>query len=191
MTTIVLFHHAQGLTPGISELGRKIGGRGHVVHTPDYFEGRTFDNILEGYAYVQERGFDSYDQWAEQKVAELPTDAVYIGVSLGVRAAQRLAQTRSGARGAILIEACLPPDEFGTQWPDEVPVQIHGAQDDPLFALEGDLQAAQALIEAHAATDLHTYPGDKHLFCDSSLPGYDAEATDLLVERVRSFVSRV
>lgn len=191
MTSIVLFHHARGCTPGVTEFARRIGRPGQVVRTPDFFEGRTFDTIFEGFAEVKERGFDAYQQWADQQVAELPSDAVYIGISLGVMAAQRLAQNRSGARGAVLIDACLPPDQFGSTWPAEIPVQIHGAKDDPLFALEGDLQAAQELLESHAATDLYTYPGDQHLFIDSSLPGYDAKAADIVIERVRSFISHV
>lgn len=191
MTSIVVFHHAQGCTPGVAEFANRIGRRGQVVRTPDFFEGRTFDTISEGLAAVKERGFDAYQQWADRQVAELPSDAVYVGISLGVMAAQRLAQTRSGARGAVLIDACVPPEQLGSSWPAEVPVQIHGAEDDPFFALEGDLQAAKDLLESHASTSLYTYPGDQHLFIDSSLPGYDAKAADLLIERVRSFIGHV
>ena len=55
--------------------------------------------------------------------------------------AQRLAQTRPGARGALLFESAAPPSEFGAEWPADVPVQIHGMDDDPFFVGEGDIDA--------------------------------------------------
>jgi hypothetical protein len=85
----------------------------------------------------------SYGQAA---AGELPSELVYAGFSLGVLPAQMLAQTRPGATGALLFEACVPVSEFGGTWPPEVPVQIHGMDADELFAGEGDLQAARALV---------------------------------------------
>ena len=58
---------------------------------------------------------------------------------------------------------------------------------DPNFAGEGDLDAARALVAeagATAAAELFTYPGDRHLFTDRSLPGHDGPATELVVARV-------
>ena len=55
----------------------------------------------------------------------MPADVVYAGFSLGVLPAQALAQTRPGARGALLFHACVAPDEFGTPWPKAVPLQVH------------------------------------------------------------------
>jgi hypothetical protein len=39
---------------------------------------------------------------------------VYAGFSLGVLPAQSLAQTRSGALGALLFHSCVPVSEFGS-----------------------------------------------------------------------------
>ena len=124
-----------------------------------------------------------------------PTGLVYAGFSFGVGTAQRLAQTRPGARGALLYEACIPITgewAFGP-WPDGVPVQIHGMDEDPFFALEGDLDAARELVETVGPelAELFVYPGDQHLFTDSSLPSYDADATALVVQRSREFLDRV
>ena len=87
--------------------------------------------------------------------------------------AQLLAQTRPGARGALLLEACVPPSEFGGEWPAGVPVQIHGMDADPFFAGEGDLDAARALVASTPDAELFLYPGDQHLFADAGLPSYD------------------
>ena len=103
--------------------------------------------------------------------------------------AQQLAQTRPGARGALLLEACVPPSEFGSSWPADVPVQIHGMDADPSFAGEGDLDAARALVDEAADAELFLYPGDQHLFADPSLPSYQAEAAALLTKRVLAFLA--
>jgi len=114
---------------------------------------------------------------------------VYAGFSLGVMPAQRLAQTRPGARGALLFHACLPVSEFGPSWPEEVPVQVHAMDADPFFVEEGgDIDAARALVEEAENAELFLYPGDRHLFADGSLPSYDADATALLSQRVRTFL---
>ena len=80
----------------------------------------------------------------------LPDEVVYAGISYGVPTAQRLAQTRPGAQGALLYEAFIPITgewAFGP-WPPAVPVQVHGMEQDPFFGLEGDLDAARDLVES-------------------------------------------
>ena len=120
---------------------------------------------------------------------------MYAGFSWGAGTAQQFAQTRPGARGALLYEACMPITgewAFGP-WPDGVPVQIHGMDKDPFFGLEGDIDAARELVETVGAelAELFIYPGDRHLFTDSSLPSYDADAAALVVQRSREFLDRV
>ena len=190
MTEILLFHHALGLTPGITEFADRLREAGHTVHTPDLYEGHTFRTVEEGVGYARETGFGTILERGVRAADDLPSDLTYAGFSLGVMPAQKLAQTRPGARGALLLEACVPPSEFGSAWPDDVPVQIHGMEADPSFAGEGDLDAARALVEEAKDAELFLYPGDQHLFADSSLPSYDAEAAALLTKRVLAFVSR-
>ena len=188
MAEVVLFHHAQGLTPGVAAFADTLRGAGHRVHTPDLFGGRTFDTLDAGMAFVQELGFGEVLARGERAVQELPAELVYAGFSLGVVVAQKLAQTRAGCRGAILCYACVPVSEFGPSWPEGVPVQVHGMDADPIFVGEGDLDAARALVAQAEAGELFLYTGDRHYFADSSLPSYDAEATALLTERVLAFL---
>jgi dienelactone hydrolase/uncharacterized damage-inducible protein DinB len=191
MTKIVLFHHAQGLTPGVVAFADELRRAGHTVHTPDLFEGRTFATVEEGVAHAGEIGFDEVSERGVRAVEELPDELVYAGFSLGVMPAQRLAQTRPGARGALLFHSCLPTSEFSPSWPVGVPVQIHGMDADPFFAGEGDLDAARALVAAATDAELFLYPGDQHLFADSSLPSYDADAFGQLTGRVLGFLDDV
>ena len=191
MAEVLLFHHAQGQTAGFHAFADELRSAGHTVHTPDLFDGRTFGSIDEGLAYVREHG--GFDEILERGVREaegLPSELVYAGFSLGVVPAQKLAQTRTGARGALFFYSCLPVSEFGT-WPAEVPVQIHGMDADPFFVDEGDIDAARALLEIAEDGDLFLYPGDQHYFADSSLPSYDEGATKLLTQRVLSFLERI
>jgi len=189
MAEVVLFHHAQGRTPGIEAFAEQLRAAGHTVHVPDLFEGRTFPTLEAGMAHVQELGFGEAMERGVRAVEGLPPELVYAGFSLGVLPAQRLAQTRPGARGALLFYSCVPSSEFGS-WPSGVPVQVHGMDADPIFVGEGDVDAARALVEEADDAELFLYPGDQHYFADSSLPSYDAAATELLTERVLVFLAR-
>ena len=189
MAEIVLFHHAQGLTLGVTAFADELRHAGHIVHTPDLFDGRIFDTIEKGMRFVRELGFSEVMKRGERAVEGLPTELVYAGFSLGVVPAQKLAQTRPGARGALLFYSCIPVSEFGQAWPKGVPVQIHGMDADPIFVGEGDIDAARALVEEAEDGELFLYPGDQHYFADNSLPSYDAEATALLLQRVLKFLT--
>jgi dienelactone hydrolase len=189
LAEVVLFHHAHGLTPGIGAFADALRSAGHTVHTPDLFEGRTFDTVQQGVRYAGEVGFDEIIQRGIRSVDDLPAELVYAGWSLGVLPAQALAQTRAGARGALLLHACLPVSEFGSSWPAGVGVQIHAMDQDPFFVDDGDIDAARALVADAEDAELFTYPGDRHLFSDSSLPDYDEEAATLLRQRVLAFLS--
>lgn len=191
MTEVLLFHHAQGLTSGLQELAERLRAAGHTVHLPDLFEGQTFDSVEAGVGHAREVGFDVVLERGRAAAEELPAELVYAGFSLGVLPAQLLAQTRAGARGAVLMESCVPPSEFGGDWPAGVPVQVHGMDADPVFAGEGDVEAARALVASTPDAELFLYPGDQHLFADPSLPSYDAGAADLLTARVLEFLARV
>jgi dienelactone hydrolase len=162
---------------------------GHTVHTPDLFDGRRFDSIEEGMAFAREAGFGALAERGVAAAEGISPEVVYAGFSFGVMPAQQLAQTRPGARGALLMSGCLPISEFGDAWPDGVPVHVHGKDADPFFA--EDLEAAQALVESTGGAELFLYPGEEHLFADSSLPAYDAAAAALLTERVLAFLDTV
>lgn len=191
MAHVILFHHVLGLTPGVEALADDLRDAGHVVHAPDLFGGRTFDTIDEGIEYVRELGFGTVIERGVTAAEGLPESCVYMGISLGVLPAQALAQTRAGAAGAVLLEACVPPEEFGDGWPSTVPVQIHGMDADPSFAGEGDLDAARDLVAGTSAdAELFLYPGDAHLFTDRSLPSHDPTAAALVAERVLRFLDQ-
>ncbi len=188
MAEVVLFHHALGLTPGVVAFTDALRRAGHTVHTPDLYDGRTFATLEEGMAYAEEIGFGEVIERGVRAVEGLPAALVYAGFSLGVLPAQKLAQTRAGARGALLFYSCVPVSEFGTAWPVDVPVQVHGMDADPIFVGEGDIDAARALVAEATNAELFLYPGDQHYFADSSLPSYDAEAAALLSRRVLDFL---
>jgi dienelactone hydrolase len=188
MAEVVLFHHAQGLTTGVLGFADELRRDGHTVHTPDLFDGRTFATLDEGMGHVEQVGFHNLLERGVRAVDGLPSELVYAGFSLGVLPAQKLAQTRAGARGALLYYSCVPVSEFGSAWPDGVPVQVHGMDADPIFVGEGDIDAARALVDSTERGELYLYPGDQHYFADSSLPSYDADATTLLLERTLAFL---
>jgi dienelactone hydrolase len=195
MADVVLFHHVQGLTDGVRSFADQLRAGGHAVHTPDLFGGERPATIDDGIALVQSIGDDELTERADRAVADLPASLVYAGFSFGGATAQRLAQTRPGTQGALLYESCLPiSGEWAIgPWPDGVPVQIHGMDKDPFFALEGDIDAARELVETVGPelAELFVYPGDRHLFTDSSLSSYDADATALVINRSREFLDRV
>jgi len=183
---VVLFHHAQGLTEGVVSFADALRAAGHGVHTPDLYEGATFDDLDAGVGHAREIGFDTVLQRGAEAARDLPDDVVYAGFSLGVHPAQMLAQTRAGARGAVLMHGTFPPAEFG-EWPPALPVQIHVMTDDDW----GDVDVARELAASVEAAELFLYPGDAHLFTDDSLPAYDPAASALVRERVLALLDRV
>ncbi len=195
MTQVVLFHHVLGLTDGVRAFAQRLRDGGHTVHTPDLYDGVRLETIPEGMAHRVSLGMEELDRRVERAVEALPDDVVWAGISAGVVPAQRLAQTRAGARGALLYEACIPITgewAFGP-WPQGVPVQIHGMDADTFFAGEGDIEAARELVETVGPdlAGLFTYPGDRHLFFDASLPSYEVDAAEVVVARTLEFLGRV
>jgi dienelactone hydrolase len=187
MTDVLLYHHVQGLTEGVQAFADSLRRAGHTVHAPDLFDGRTFATIDEGLAFAQEAGFETLVERGVAGAQALAPETIYAGFSFGVMIAQQLAQTRPGARGALLLYSCLPAEAFGG-WPEGVPVQIHGKEQDEFF--REDIDAARALADSTDGAELFLYPGDEHLFADSSLPTYDPTAAALLEERVLAFLER-
>ena len=188
MTEVLLFHHAQGLTPGMVAFADELRRAGHTVHTPDLYEGRTFDTVQEGVAHAGEIGFAEVLERGVRAAEGLPTDIVYGGFSLGALPAQQLAQTRPGARGALLFHACVPVSEFSPAWPDGVPVRIHAMEADPFFVDDGDIAAARALAQSGADARLFLYSGDQHLFADRSLSSFVEGPAALMTSRVIQFL---
>lgn len=191
MAEVLLFHHAQGLTPGVVAFADELRRADHTVHTPDLYAGRTFGTVEEGVDHARSLGFGNVLEAGVAVAEGLPAELVYAGFSLGVMPAQKLAQTRAGARGALLLHSCVPVDEFSAAWPAGVPVQVHSMDADPFFVDEGDIEAARALVASTADAELFLYPGSGHLFADNSLSSYDAAAATLLQQRVLEFLARI
>ncbi|WP_028656802.1 dienelactone hydrolase family protein [Nocardioides sp. J54] len=189
MADVLLFHHIQGLTAGVRAFADAVRADGHTVHTPDLFGGRTFASIEEGFGFAQEVGFEELRARGLAVADDLGPDVVHAGMSFGVTIAQRLAQTRPGARGALLLHSCLPVTEVSDAWPAGVPVQVHGMEGDEFF--DEDLPAARELAASTPTAELFVYPGEQHLFTDSSLDAHDPGAAALLLERVRAFLASV
>jgi dienelactone hydrolase len=192
MAEVILFHHVAGLTDGVRSFAGRLRAGGHTVHTPDLFVGETTATIEDGLALVGRIGDEELHSRAEAALALLPEGLVYAGFSYGSGMAQRFAQTRPGARGALLYEGCLPlTGDWGVgPWPQGLRAQVHGMDADPFFALEGDLDSAReiATVAGPGVVDVFTYPGNSHLFTDSSLPAYDKDATALVIERSIAFL---
>jgi dienelactone hydrolase len=186
---ILLFHHAQGQTEGFLAFAEELRAAGHVVHAPDLYDGKTFAELVDGVGYAQQVGFGVIIERGAAAAEALSVDIVYAGFSLGVLPAQMLTQTRPGARGALLLNACVPTSEFDAPWPNGVPVQIHAMDADEWF--KEDMAAAQQLVDEIENAELFLYPGDGHLFADSSLSDFDAGAAALLKERILVFLEGV
>ncbi len=54
MAEVLLFHHAQGQTPGFLAFADELRAAGHTVHTPDLYDGKTFATVDEGVAHAKE-----------------------------------------------------------------------------------------------------------------------------------------
>ena len=187
MAEMLLFHHAQGLTDGVRAFADGLRAAGHVIHTPDLFEGKTFATLDEGIAHFEELGFRTILDRGRAAAYGLPDNVVHAGFSMGVLPAQMLAQTRPGVKAAVLFSAAIPMGQFSDDWPSGVPLQVHTMEDDEL----GDLPDARKLVDTVPGAELFLYPGDRHLFADSTLVSYDEDATALASQRVLDLLARL
>ena len=79
------------------------------MHAADLYDGKTFANITDGVGYAQEVGFDTIIERGRATADRLSNEIVHAGFSLGVLPAHMLAQTRPGAKGALLFTAAFRP----------------------------------------------------------------------------------
>ena len=187
MAEVLLFHHAQGKTAGIEAFADELRRAGHTVHAPDLYDGRTFATVDEGVAYAGDRlrrGHRARRACCRRAARRARLRRLLARGDAGAEAGP----DPPGARGALLFHACASVSEFGTSWPADVPVQVHAMDADPFFVDEGDIDAARELVESAERAELFLYPGREHLFADSSLPSYDADAAALLRRRVLDFL---
>ncbi len=194
MAEILLFHHIQGLTPGLVAFADRLRADGHTVHTPDLFEGQTFATIPEGMAYTRRDGAPDYDALADEVAAGLPDALVHAGFSFGVSFAQRLCPAAARERPAPCCSSrSTRSPASGASAPGRTACRCRSTAwtRDEFFAGEGELEAARELVATVEGAELFVYPGDRHLFADPSLPSYDAAAAALLTERVLAFLSRI
>ncbi|UPO76432.1 MULTISPECIES: dienelactone hydrolase family protein [Arthrobacter] len=205
MADVLLFHSELGLTPGTDAFADLLRDAGHTVTAPDLYDGQVFGTLEAGLEYAGEIGLETIEALGVRIAEQLPEDLVYIGFSLGVLPAQRLAQTRPGARGAVLVSSCVPPGAYAYTWPAGVPLQIHAMADDPVFVEEGDLDAARNLVDSiagdadwaaadtlnDASVKLILYPGSSHFFVDISSPDYDEDYAHALTFSVLELLAGI
>lgn len=187
MADVIVFHHAQGLTPGVQEFAGRLGAAGHRVMVPDLYEGETFGSVDEGVAHAESIGFDTVIDRGVAAATSLDGPFAVVGFSLGVLPAQNLAQTHSRANGAVLCHAAIPLGTFGEVWPAGVALQLHAAADDAL----GDYDDAVALAAAVEHAELFTYETTAHLVADASLPDHDPVIAALMLERTLALLAAV
>lgn len=187
MTELALFHSAYGLRPAVLEFAEMLRAAGHTVRTPDLYDGAVFETLEEAVVKRDEIGIGGLIQRASAAVEGLPAELAYAGFSMGCGPAQLLAQTRPGARGALLMHGALSSQVFEVPWPAAVPLEVHGMEGDALF----DVDVARQLVSEAADGTLHLYPGKAHLFTDPDLPDHDEAAASLLKERALAFFARL
>lgn len=187
MAEVVLFHHALGLTEGVVAFADGWRAEGHVVHTPDLYEGRTFSDLDEAVAFVDERGMSHWIAAAGAAAAAHPDASAFAGFSLGAACAQYAAQTRPGARAALLFHGALSLATMELDWPDGLALQVHTAEADPWV----ELDEVQSLIESVDGSELFLYPGSAHLFADASWVEYEEGSARLLSERSAALLARL
>ena len=182
MSDVVVYHHSLGLTEGVRWFADALRAAGHTVHTPDVYEGKTFETVEEGMAHAEELGFPAEIVARGLAAADsLPAEVHYVGFSMGALPAQSLAQTKPGARGLVLAYGALPLGQWGDNWPatwpDGVRLQLH--------ILEGDedYEFAQALAATVPGAELFVYPGSEHYFAE-----HDEHAAAMLMQRVLAFL---
>ena len=184
MADVLLLHHALGLTPGVQAFAAELRSAGHAVTTPDLFDGETFSEIQDGVNHAEAIGFPNLIAKGVDLARELPDGGFVAGISLGALPAQAIAHTKPGVAGLVLLHGGdVPVGTFGEVWPTSVAVQIHLAEGDEWCPIDDAREFAEA-----TDAELHVYPGDGHLFTDSSFHEYHEAATASVLGRMLTFL---
>lgn len=185
MAHVLLLHSALGLRPAVTSYADALRERGHVVVTPDYYDGHVFDSTEAGMAYREEIGVRELMARAKAHLVDLPPDAVLAGFSLGAFFAQAFASKRPEARACVVLHNVEAPRDGA--W-NGVPVQVHRYAVDP-FVDERDVAALRQAVEASGATfDDRVTPGEGHLFTDLDLPDGDPSALAASIDAFDAFL---
>ncbi|MGF1430114.1 dienelactone hydrolase family protein [Kitasatospora sp. LaBMicrA B282] len=178
MAQILLLHSAYGLRPAVHAAADRLREAGHTVHTPDLFEGKTFDDIEAGMSWRESIGNDELLRRAVGAAAPLLTGGarlVYAGFSLGGALAQNLALADEQALGLLLLHGTSDLREDAST---EIPVQLHMAEPDPFESDDWVNTWYLLMCRAGADVEVHRYRGAGHLFTDPELPDYDEAASE-------------
>lgn len=174
MAEVVIYHHSGGLTAGITGLAATLRFAGHVVHTPDLFEGRTFADVAGGVAFTETLGEDVFAARAAAAVAGLPGGLVHVGASFGAARAAEQVLARPGARAAFFLYGAVAPSWWGATWPTGVPAQAHVAAGDPWREPEVE----EEFVATVPGAELVVHPATGHLFAEPGHPDHDPAAAD-------------
>ncbi len=185
MAEVVFFHHSGGLTAGVETLAETLRAAGHTVHAPDLFDGRTFDDVSEGVAFVDSSGEEIFAQRAAAAVEGLPREVVYGGASFGAARAAEQVLTRPGALGAFFLYGAVAPSWWGAAWPVGVPAQAHQAEVDPWREVDAEQEFVATVPEA----ELFLYPVTGHLFAEAGHPDHDPASAELATQRILEFLA--
>lgn len=188
---IAIFHSALGVREGVRDAARRLSDAGHDPYIVDYYgDYRSFDDHPSAADYVNKVGFPALMQAAVDGVADLPDGFAVLGFSNGSGMAEYVATRRSVTK-AVLGSGTLPLAMMGAgAWPAQTAAQIHYAADDPFRNDEWLESVIDSVRSSGAPLEAYTeYPGDGHLFTDSTLPDYDEANTELFWKRVRAFLT--
>ncbi|MFT4286520.1 dienelactone hydrolase family protein [Nocardioides sp.] len=183
MVSVLLFHHAGGLTPGVESFADRLRDEGHVVEAPDLFDGRRFADVEDGVAYARSVGAEVL----AARAAELPAAEVYGGMSMGASRAAEQVLSRPGATGAFFLYGAVAPSWWDATWPAGVPAQAHVTEADPWREPEAEDEFVADVVDG----ELFIYPGAGHLFAEPGHPDYDEQVAKLATERIVAFLARL
>lgn len=192
MTDIAIFHSVLGVRAGEREARKRLEGAGHRVLLVDQYDGRSFADYDEAFAFAEAEGsFPVLMQRALDGVTGLPDGFLVLGFSNGGGMAEYVA-TQRAVGGAVLCSGALPVEMLGAEaWPHGVPAQLHQTAGDPRRNEEWVASVVASVRAAEGEVESFEYAGSGHLFADAELPAeYQPEEAELMWSRVLAFCDR-
>jgi dienelactone hydrolase len=188
MAHIVLFHSVYGRRPAVIAAAERLRAAGHHIRVPDLYAGETADRVDDAFALQGRVGGELIMRRAREALRDLPADAVLAGFSMGAGIAQRLLLERPDAAGLLLLHGTA---EAPPALPDDLPVQLHVAEDDEFESAAELAVWRKAMTAAGADVELFTYPDAGHLYTDPELPDHAPAAATLTWQRVLAFLAEI
>lgn len=188
---IVVYHSVLGIRQGEENMAERMRKLGFEVSILDLYDGKVFETYDKALILFEAIGIPGLIEQALKALEGTNGPIIFAGFSNGGALAEVMTIEYPHTVGCLLFHAALPIQEIGaTKWPENVPVQVHYADEDPWRENDYVEKFLKQVELSGSKAELFEYQSKGHLFSDTTLPDeYNEVETKKLYSHVENFLN--